>query len=58
MTTQKAVKMRCSHPGCNTPFAERQGHVLLIEAEHHGEKHINAVYLPLDNLPGSSDTKH
>ena len=43
MSLAKAVKLLCSHPGCNTPIAERQGNVLLIRSRHHGEKHINVV---------------
>ena len=60
MTAQKAVKVRCSHPGCNTPVAEWQGRVLLIEATHHGdkEKHRTVLYLPLDFFENLPNTKH
>ena len=56
-TIAKLVKVRCSHPGCNTPVMEWQGRVLVIEATHHGEKHRTTIYIPLDNSENIPNTK-
>ena len=52
--TTKLMKKTVYCKECNTPVANIDNGVLVIEARHHGEKHITRIQLdkkarPLDN---------
>lgn len=44
MIADKIIRCSC----CNTPVAElKKGHLLIIKAKHHGEKHETHIEIPV-----------